>query len=60
MFSAMMVRLGVLFTQGNVKALSWSDNVSKVVGRVNDCIGQKMDGQAIMDLCRSRDGRMKN
>ena len=29
------------------------------VGHVNDCMGQRGDGQAVMDLCRSREDREK-
>ena len=56
-FLSMMVRLGVLFIEGNFKALTWSDRVSKVVGHINDCMGQIVDGQAVLDLYRSREDK---
>ena len=58
-FLAIMVRLGVLFAKGNFKDLTWSDRVSKMVGHVNDCMGQRVDGQDVLDLCKSREYRRK-
>ena len=50
---------GDSFTEGYFKALSWSELVSKVVGHVNDCMGKRGGGQAVLDLCRSRDDRKR-
>ena len=58
-FSAMMVRLRVLFTEGNFKALYWLDRVSRVVHHVNDCMGHTVNGKDVLDLFRARDDTRK-
>ena len=48
-FSALMVKLGVLFSEGNFRNLSCSDRVSNVVGHVNECMSQRVDGEAVLE-----------